>query len=387
MKVMPAKSLSEIKMRQFRSYENVTVKLSAITFIVGRNAAGKSNLLDFLGFMSELASEPLVTVLDRRGGISAVRRRVGRRGAPSEVFLNLEIRDSDGGAGFYALWLKGAKGKGFKVDAENLLIDSENPLNGESNRSFDVQRKGAAIDSSIGGFSPKLSDEALFLPLSGGLKGSEQFVSALANIKIYSIDPLRMKESQIPDDGSSLRRDGSNAASVIREMRKTHVWPKVLEFLKAAVPQIEDVEAKSEGARLSLQFRQRNSEGDSVHFPGFQASDGTLRILGILLALLQQPSPTLVALEEPEANVHPGALGVLLDAIQYASATTQIVVTTQSPELLDADWIRPEDIRLVEWKDGASIVSDLNAGTVEVLNKHLRTPGELMRSGALEALV
>lgn len=218
-----------------------------------------------------------------------------------------------------------------------------------------------------------------------GVQWIRKLTDALAGIRTYAIDPARMKEPQVPDDGRTLRSDGSNVASVVRELRKTDRWPTLMAILQAAVPQVQDVEAKRQGARLSLNFRLAQGAGESVQFEGFQASDGTLRILGILLALLQKPTPTLVALEKPEANIHLGALGVLLDAIRYASTSTQVVVTTQSPDLLDADWIKAENIRLVEWQNGVSDARELSGGTADVLQRHLRTPGELLRSGALES--
>jgi AAA15 family ATPase/GTPase len=55
--------ITSIQLSQFRSYAKADLALGTTTFLVGRNAAGKSNLLDGLEFISEIASEPITTLL------------------------------------------------------------------------------------------------------------------------------------------------------------------------------------------------------------------------------------------------------------------------------------------------------------------------------------
>jgi hypothetical protein len=90
-------------------------------------------------------------------------------------------------------------------------------------------------------------------------------------------------------------------------------------------------------------------------------------------------------IEEPEAAIHPGALGAMRDLIQRASKTMQVVVTTHSPELLDAQWISDQNLRIVSWQDGASHVLLPSAATQDVMRQHLMGAGELLRSNALHA--
>ena len=114
-------------------------------------------------------------------------------------------------------------------------------------------------------------------------------------------------------------------------------------------------------------------------------SDGTLRALGILSAFFQKSIPTLIAIEEPESTIHPEALGSILDVIRSFARTTQIIVTTHSPELLDAKWIRQENLRIVTWKEGVTRVCPLGKASVKALQKHLMGAGEQLRSNALRA--
>ena len=68
-------------------------------------------------------------------------------------------------------------------------------------------------------------------------------------------------------------------------------------------------------------------------------SGGTLRVLGLLTAVFQRPAPSLIVIEEPEASMHPAAFGAILDLLQHADQVMQVIVTTHSPDLLDAKWI------------------------------------------------
>jgi predicted ATPase len=108
-----------------------------------------------------------------------------------------------------------------------------------------------------------------------------------------------------------------------------------------------------------------------------------LRALGILLAVFQKPAPSVLIIEEPEATIHPGALGVILDALKEAAETTQLIVTTHCPDVLDAEWIEDRHIRMVDWKDGATRVSPLAESSRSALRDKLMSPGELLRANAL----
>ena len=116
-------------------------------------------------------------------------------------------------------------------------------------------------------------------------------------------------------------------------------------------------------------------------------SSGTLYALGLVVAALQHPAPSLIAIEEPELNIHPGALDAIADILNIAAQRTQVVVTTHSPDLLDTKWIQPENLRVVEWGEGATHISGLGVAPIKALQQHLMGAGELLRANALDAAV
>ena len=113
-------------------------------------------------------------------------------------------------------------------------------------------------------------------------------------------------------------------------------------------------------------------------------SDGTLRALGILLAFMQKNRPLFIGLEEPEATLHPEALSSIMEIIRSFSRTSQVLVTTHSPELLDEKWLEAENLRIVSWEKGITQVQPLGAMSTQALQEHLMGAGELFRSNALQ---
>jgi hypothetical protein len=119
-------------------------------------------------------------------------------------------------------------------------------------------------------------------------------------------------------------------------------------------------------------------------------SDGTLRVLGLLLAIYQQPSPPLIVLEEPESTVHPAATDILMDVFKMdvfkeGSRRSQLLLTTHSPDILDSDKVTEDELRVVSATNGRTLISPLGPVSREAVRRRLYTPGDLMRTADLDA--
>jgi predicted ATPase len=155
------------------------------------------------------------------------------------------------------------------------------------------------------------------------------------------------------------------------------------------VPDISAVDTKAIRPE-TIEFRQKVA--GSRHpwrFLAANMSDGTLRTVGVLVSLFQSSngkrrSVPLIGIEEPEAALHPGALGVLLDALLDASDDAQIVVTSHSPDLLDDQRLDAESILAVRSQDGATEITPLDDSTRATLKERLYSPGELLRLEQLQ---
>jgi hypothetical protein len=243
-----------------------------------------------------------------------------------------------------------------------------------------------SFETNASGLRPSLDPPALCLPVVGGDDRFAPVLRAMSNMRVYSIEPGRLREMQDPDSGTALRRDGSNAASVLQELARAD--PRTMErlgqVLESIVPNTKAVRSTKHGNKLSLEFTQQWGEKQKLSFEAYNMSDGTLRALGLLMAVFQHSPPSVLVVEEPEATIHPGALGAVLDVLRHGSRSMQVVVTTHSPELLDAKWIEDRHIRVVAWNEGSSYVTPPAVASREALKTHLMAAGELLRANALQ---
>lgn len=372
--------IKRLIMKRFRCFPSEHVEFDNPTILVGRNGAGKSNFADVFAFLAETMSSPLQAVFDKRGGIVAVRNRTSGRGYPPNLGLAVELGQVNGNvaSGRYAFEVKATPNHGFQVVREQCEVRFQ----GNKRHWFD---RSKGFGSNVPGLSPSLDAASLCLPVVGGDERFAPVLRALGSMRKYSIDPGKLREMQDPDSGVALRSDGSNAASVLQELVRStpDTVKRICEVLETIVPKTTSVEAKKHGNKVTLEFVQRWATKKALRFEAFNMSDGTLRALGLLMAVFQRPSPSLLVIEEPEATIHPGALGAVLDLIGQASRTMQVVVTTHSPELLDAKWIEDRHLRIVTWEEGASHVVPLSQASRQALQEHLMGAGELLRSNAL----
>ncbi|MDD9987176.1 MAG: AAA family ATPase [Spirochaetaceae bacterium] len=373
--------LSSLAVRRFRSFPQDVVKFANPTFLVGQNGSGKSNFVDVFAFLAEAMAAPLQTVFDRRGGFAAVGNRSSARGRPSNLGLKATLRNLSGEAnhGQYAFELRALKNYGFEVVREQCVITK---VDGSRNW-FD--REGSAFRSDAESLEPAAETNALALPLIGGDVRFRPVLRFLANMQTCRIEPAVLREMQERDGGARLRADGGNTASVLREIRRESPqgWSRIIELLNSIVPGTIDVKPKRHGNKLTLEFAQDWQKSEPVRFESFSMSDGTLRALGLLTAVFQTPPPSVLVIEEPEATIHPGAMGAILDVMRHAGRFMQVVVTTHSPDVLDADWIADQHLRVVSWERGASRVTPVSEAVRAAVRDHLIGAGELLRSNAL----
>jgi len=382
---MKSSPITKIIITRFRSFPTATLAFDNPLFVVGRNGSGKSNLSDVFSFVSEAMSSPLQAVFDRRGGIGAVRNRSsGQQSFPPNLGLAFEFGPINGiEGGRFAFEVKALPNYGYRIVQEQCLVRTK-----DGTRSwFDRTDKWK---SNIEGLTPALEPSALAMPLVGGDERFAPIFRVLGAMRVYSIQPAKLREMQDPDSGVALKPDGSNAASVLQELTlrgegASATKAEINRILESIVPATNAVSPKKHGNKLSMSFSQEWGVKKKLTFDAFNMSDGTLRSLGLIMAVFQKPSPSVLVIEEPEATIHPGALGAVLDLIRKAAKTMQVVVTTHSPELLDAKWITDANLRIVDWQEGASHLLRPSEATCEAMRQHLMGAGELLRSNALHA--
>lgn len=369
-----------VVLRNYKSIGHCDVRLLPLTYLVGHNGAGKSNFLDALHFVRDALAGSLDSAINERGGLNEVRRRSS--GHPTHFGIRLEFQLKDGRAGWYAFDIGSMASGGYEVQHEECVIE------GIGKGPFFRISKGKLRDSSEPTF-PAVTADRLALVAASGFTVFRPVFDALTAMGFYNLNPKLMRELQKPQDGRLLKPVGENIVSVIGHLER--VAPdrvKVIkEYLQSVVPMVHGMERKSIGPMETLEFRQEMAGAKHPwKFLAQNMSDGTLRALGVMTALLQSNvdySPTLIGIEEPETALHPAASAALREVLVEASRHTQVLVTSHSPDLLDDRGIDADCILSVVSEGGETKIAPLDDGSRQMLRDHLFSAGELLRMNQL----
>jgi predicted ATPase len=377
--------VQRLRLRNYRSVGECDIALQpGVTFLVGPNGAGKSNILDGLRFVSDSLNTSVDEAVQARGGFTELRHRRSRPDTPADVGIEIAFT-SPSATGVYAVQLSPV-GELYEVTAERCNIRARDGME----HSFDVSG-GAVIstDPTV----PRSDGSRPYLAAAATLPAFRPTFEALRRMSFYNLNPGVLREPQRRATAGRLARDGSNLASMLRLLGELAPDQKkiVEEYLAVVVPGTIGVEAQAVlGTTLeSLAFRQQAGDGPAEVFYPQSMSDGTLRTLGVLVAIFQYNADAdtvgvpLIGIEEPEVALHARATAVLRDALEEGGEHRQILVTTHSPELLDDREIDPDSVLAVEAIDGASVVGPPEPVGLGMMREGLFTAGGLLRANQL----
>lgn len=372
--------LNRVVLRNYKSIGNCDVRLGPLTYLVGVNGSGKSNFLDALHLVRDALNGSLDNALNERGGLSEVRRRSS--GHPTNFGIRLEFKLNNGQLGHFAFNVGALRDRGYEVQTEECVVQ------GVGKGPFYQIDRGKLRASSEPTF-PAVTSDRLALVAASGLAAFRPVFDALASMSFYNLNPKLMRDLQKPQEGRLLKPAGENIASVIGHLERVgrSQMDIVEDYLQTVVPMVHGVERKQIGPMETLEFRQ--DMAGSKHpwrFLAQNMSDGTLRALGILVALFQgnrDYSPSLVGLEEPETALHPAASAALREALMRASQQTQIIVTSHSPDLLDDREIPTDALLSVVSEGGETRIAPLDEASRDAIRQQLFSAGELLRLNQL----
>ena len=371
-------TITRVAALNFKSVAACDVPLGPLTVVVGRNGTGKSNFLDVLRFTADALHLSLDRALRERGGFGEVCRRAAVSVEHFGIRLDFWLTEA---RGWYAFTIGGRADGSYVVRREECRIRSK----GRDEEAFFQMENGHCIGTSLA--SPPVTDDAvLYLTRASSAAEFRAVYRALCDMSFYHIDPGRLAGLHAPAGERMLARDGSNAAGVLANLksRTPEIAERLTEYLRTVVPEITDVDSIVVGNRRALEFRcrVRSATPDERYFAD-NMSDGTLHVLGVLLALFQNAGVAggghVVGIEEPETALHPDAAGVLTDVLLDASQRAQVVVTTHSADLLDRELVPVDSILPMVSADGESKIGPLDEVGRSVVREGTFTAGELLR--------
>lgn len=343
------KSLDKLTIKGFKSIRNLEdFELKSLNVLIGANGSGKSNFIDFFRMMRAMMELPLPDL--------------------ANASLQAYIRDGGGSDDFLFNGPKVTK----QIEAETMFGSNgyRFKLAPTANETFIINDEARYYDGGKTGWwelgsgftEPELLRDKKTGGVTGGRNVAAYVYKAISSWKIYhfhdtgKLSPMRRSETV--DDYKYLRFDGANIAPFLYNLKNEHeaVYKKIVDKIRLAAPFFEDFILEP-GAKEKIKLLWHQKGSDYPMKPS-HLSDGTIRFICLITALLQPDSPSTIIIDEPELGLHPYAIEILAELIQSASKRMQIIISTQSPALVDN--FNPEDIVVVNRKDGASTFERLN---------------------------
>jgi predicted ATPase len=388
--------LRRVRIRNYKSIAFCDVTLEPLTVLVGRNGSGKSNFLDALAFVRDALATNLTEATQKHGGWPSILcRSVPADEVSFELDLDVGNPWPDPGAGTVVEY-------GFAISQGPFgppMIRREwfrVPAGPHFDRTGQPSPAGTSV-AYVWTFDHPDIPYSRVLPPRPDRSWLDSFpespfddvVRALRLLTLYNFDPRPVRQPQQSVPGTLLESDGRNLAGVIRDVGRIDpdTVERVGQFLSVIVPEVERFEAVPVAGYDTIKFHLRRGESRPlIEFDAASMSDGTLRALAALVAVYQvhRPSgPSVVGIEEPETALHPAAANALVGALDEATLSTQVIVTTHSPDLLDHPAIRPENVRVVQMVDGRTVIGTVDEASREIVKDGLNTLGGLERDDSL----
>lgn len=327
--------LTSLELENWKNFTHVDVDLQRRVFLVGPNASGKSNLLDAFRFLRDIVSVGggFQEAVRRRGGVKAIRCLAARR--YSEIAVRVTLGSSHESTRWrYELQFKQDKQRQPKISMERVTFDGETLLDRPDNEDErDPQRLTQTHLEQI-----NVNKE--FRPIA----------DFFASVRYLHIVPQLVRD---PDRYVGRENDpfgGDFLEQIAGTVHRTQQarLRRISKALKVAVPQLEELELwRDERGQPHLRGKHEHWRPQGAWQMEDQFSDGTLRLMGILWAILDKGGPLL--LEEPELSLHPGVIRYLpqmFARIQQRSKR-QILVSTHSSELLQDSGIGLDEVLLL----------------------------------------
>ena len=324
--------LEKINIKNFFSLRDVKLPFKPLTVLVGPNASGKSNTLSALYHLNRM-------MVDYRFSLDELSKDTIWAGEAHKIAFQLQTKVKEHQT-LYHLEVKPRTD--FPFYAEQLSVDNVNVISIQNGQGIVLDENGEN-ETTYNSNKPALG--------SAGNYGNKPRTRALAEFikewQFYDFDPDAIRSyltgflpaEKENRESPKLDRYGENLADTLWNWHKNSPehFKYVSGFLAASTDREIDFCLIDHGqSQLSL------LEKDKDPIPLERASDGILRLIAYYTLLNEPELPPLIAIEEPERNLHPGALSDIAHVLEQIAQYSQVIITTHSSELLGA--FNPESL-------------------------------------------
>lgn len=321
----------------YKSIAECNIELGRLNILIGANGAGKSNFIGFFRLIQRIIDEQLQLTVGDMGGPDAL-LHFGRKKTEE---MRTEIYFGNNG---YRFTLRPTQDNRMIFSYESLWWNVRgdwHPCSGHFETNYKEKDNHGKI--------------------------WEYTVPAMRSWRLYHFhDTSRsalVKQVHGINDNEYLRDDARNLAAFLYRLKNHHRehYQRIVRAVQLVAPFFGDFHLRptvDNKEKIQLEWTEN---GEDIPFSASALSDGTLRFICLATVLLQPQDfmPAAILIDEPELGLHPYAITVLAGLMKSAAGQHQLIVSTQSVELVNE--FDAEDLIVVDKRGGASTLQRPNA--------------------------
>ncbi len=349
--------ISRMILRGYKSIAECDLELGRLNVLIGANGAGKSNFIGFFRLINRILDEQLQTAVGQAGGPDAI-LHYGRKKTEE---LTADLRFGNNG---YRFTLQPTQDNRMMFKHEALWWNVSGDFQPRSGHfeTYVEQKKRSPVYSYV--------------------------VPAMRSWRLYHFHDTSasafVKQIHNINDNEYLRDDARNLAAFLLRLKNHHEeqYQRIVKAIRLVAPFFGDFHLRptvDNKEKIQLEWTEL---GQDQPFAANALSDGSLRFICLATVLLQPEEfmPAAILIDEPELGLHPFAINVLAGLMKSASEKHQLIVSTQSVELVNEFDV--EDLIVVDKRAGAST---FNRPDPETLSEWLSeySLGELWKKNLL----
>lgn len=337
-----AMRITHLTLKNWRNFKQADFDLRERLVIVGPNASGKSNLLDALRFLKQIASPAggFQDAVETRGGIPRLRCLAARNYNHGRVTIHISIGSDEcpDEWSYEMTFTAEQRGRHRPVLTHEIVC----------NRGRPVLERPTPEDED----DPERMTQTHLEQVNAN-RDFREISEFLGSVRYLHLVPHLIRE---PERAGSVREDPYGSDLLLRMAKtpsstRSHHLRRIGEGLRAAVPQIDRIElVQDEIGHWHLEARYEHWRPQPAIQDERLFSDGTLRMIGLLWSLLEgRKGRGPVLLEEPELSLHTSVVKQLPTVFNRVAAGggPQILLTTHSNEILEDPGLGVDEVVLL----------------------------------------